>query len=198
MEEGMAAARQGSRASRVARAAVTVLGRKGAEALNHRAVDRQARLPLGSTSNLFRTRAALMGAVCDYLTERDLDQLSDAAARLAASPDVTPDRAASALVDVVQQWSEVDAIDTCARLELFLAARRDAKIAAGLARARAAFRDFSSRWLDSVAPGRGVHLRALMALIEGLAMAQLLHPEGRMSRAELETELRAFLRAIIE
>lgn len=194
----MAAARNASRASRIARAAVTVLGRKGAEGLNHRAVDRQARLPQGSTSNLFRTRAALLGAVCDYLTERDLEQLREAAARLSASAEVTPARAASALVDIVEQWAEHDAVDTCARLELFLAARRDAKIAAGLARARTAFRDFTARWLESVAPGRGAHLRALMALVEGLAMTQLLHPESKLSRAELETEMRAFLRAIIE
>lgn len=174
-----------------------VLGRKGAEGFNHRAVDRQARLPEGSTSNLFRTRAALLGAVCESLTERDLCQLHQAAAKLSAGPEVTPEEAASALADIVQQWAEDDALETCARLELFLAARRDKEIAARLAPARAAFRDFTARWLENVSRQRPAHLGGLMALVEGLAMAQLLHPESKMSRTELEAEILALLRSIL-
>jgi DNA-binding transcriptional regulator YbjK len=185
------------RARRIARAAVAVLGRKGAEGLNHRAVDRQARLPEGSTSNLYRTRASLIGAVCEYLTARDLDQLRQAAAKLSAGPSVTTEKAASALADIVEQWAGDDAVDTCTRLELFLAARRDSKIAADLMRARAAFRDFTSSWLETVSQGSTEHLGGLMALVEGLTMTQLLHPESKLSRAELEAEIMALLRAIV-
>ncbi len=185
------------RADRIAKAAVLVLGRKGAEGLTHRAVDRQARLAEGSTSNIFRTRAALIGAVCEYLTERDLDQLQRAAAKLSSSRQVTTERAASALVDIIQQWAEDDAVYTCARLELFLAARRSSEIAGSLERARAALRDFTSSWLQSLTQGRTVHLGGLIALVEGLTMAQLLHPASKLSRAELETETLVLLRAII-
>jgi DNA-binding transcriptional regulator YbjK len=184
------------RAERIARAAVVVLGRKGAEGLTHRAIDRQARLPEGSTSNVFRTRAALMGAVCEYLTERDLDQLREAAAALASSADMTMEKASRALADVIQQWSEADAVATCARLELFLAARRDAEIAGNLARGRAALRDFTASWLGSISRGRELHLAGLMALVEGLTIAQLLHPATKLTRAELEAEIAVVLQAI--
>ncbi|MFC7482775.1 TetR/AcrR family transcriptional regulator [Luedemannella flava] len=46
-------------------AAITVLGEGGMRALTHRAVDAAAGLPAGSTSNYFRTRDALLGAVID-------------------------------------------------------------------------------------------------------------------------------------
>lgn len=59
----------------IADAAVEVLAARGLRGLTHRAVDTQAGLPAGSTSNLFRTRAALVTGVIDRLAERDLEFL---------------------------------------------------------------------------------------------------------------------------
>src|SRR5262245_42599709 len=42
-------------------AAIEVLAERGTRGLTHRAVDARAGLPLGSTSNRFRTRNALLG-----------------------------------------------------------------------------------------------------------------------------------------
>ncbi|TQK70130.1 TetR/AcrR family transcriptional regulator [Nocardioides sp. SLBN-35] len=55
----------------VADAAVTVLARDGLRSLTHRAVDAEAALPAGSTSNCFRSRTALLEAVVDRLEELD-------------------------------------------------------------------------------------------------------------------------------
>lgn len=52
-------------------AAITVLGERGIHALTHRAVDAQAALPAGSTSNHFRTRDALLEAVVDRFAARE-------------------------------------------------------------------------------------------------------------------------------
>lgn len=52
-------------------AAVSLLAASGPRALTHRAVDRRAGVPLGSTSNLFRTQEALVGAVVDFLVQAD-------------------------------------------------------------------------------------------------------------------------------
>lgn len=184
------------RARLVAQAAVEVLGNRGSQGLTHRAVDRQAGLPEGSTSNLFRTRAALISAVCLYLTERDLGQLRQAAAGLATGRGMTTEQAASDLADIVQHWAGEDALYTCARLELFLAARRDKEVAGNLARARASFRDFVANWLEDLCPGGGVHVAGLMALVEGLTLSQLLHPETRLSPAAMRAEIAMFLQAI--
>ena len=44
-------------------AAIRVLGSGGPRQLTHRAVDAEAGVPVGSTSNYFRTREALVDAV---------------------------------------------------------------------------------------------------------------------------------------
>src|SRR5689334_18137198 len=51
--------------------AITVLGERGIHALSHRAVDTQAGLPAGSTSNHFRTRDALLDAVVERFAARE-------------------------------------------------------------------------------------------------------------------------------
>jgi len=65
-----------SRPELVADAAVTVLARDGLRGLTHRAVDAEAGLPAGSTSNCFRSRAALLEAVIARLEELDLAALT--------------------------------------------------------------------------------------------------------------------------
>lgn len=52
-------------------AAIAVLGTGGVRAVTHRAVDAQAGLPAGSTSNYFRTRDALFAAVVERFVERE-------------------------------------------------------------------------------------------------------------------------------
>ncbi|MHA7284371.1 TetR/AcrR family transcriptional regulator [Arthrobacter sp. TMS2-4] len=52
-------------------AAVSLLAAGGPRALTHRAVDRTAGVPLGSTSNLYRTQEALVGGVVDFLVQAD-------------------------------------------------------------------------------------------------------------------------------
>lgn len=58
-----------SRAELVAEAAITLLAERGMRGLTHRAVDEAAGLPTGSTSNLARTRAALLELALVRLTE---------------------------------------------------------------------------------------------------------------------------------
>ncbi|WP_150958242.1 TetR/AcrR family transcriptional regulator [Microbacterium testaceum] len=73
------------RATHVLAAAVRVLASQGARGLTHRAVDAAAALPLGSTSNLFRTRRDLVAAVVDAMLESDRARLHAAAAEHPAS-----------------------------------------------------------------------------------------------------------------
>lgn len=56
-------------------AAIAVLSQTGARGLTHRAVDDEASLPSGSTSNLFRTRHALVTAVVEELLRRSSTRL---------------------------------------------------------------------------------------------------------------------------
>jgi DNA-binding transcriptional regulator YbjK len=60
-----------ARARLVGDAAITVLAEQGARGLTHRAVDRAAGLPPGTTSNHARTRAALLTLALTRIAELD-------------------------------------------------------------------------------------------------------------------------------
>ncbi|MEU7892685.1 TetR/AcrR family transcriptional regulator [Nonomuraea sp. NPDC049152] len=62
----------------VAEAAITLLAERGMRGLTHRAVDEFAGLPPGSTSNLARTRAALLELTLQRLTELEAAALAPA------------------------------------------------------------------------------------------------------------------------
>lgn len=65
--------------ARVLDAAIDVLAEGGSRALTHRAVDARAGVPLGTTSNHFRSRAQLVGGVADELERRDAALVADLA-----------------------------------------------------------------------------------------------------------------------
>lgn len=82
----------------LAEAAVRVVARDGLRGLTHRAVDAEAGLPVGSASNVFRSREALLGGIGTRLVEHDIaswggrplhvpasiDELAESVARIAA------------------------------------------------------------------------------------------------------------------
>ncbi len=79
----MATSRAGNRAELIGETAIEVLAAEGARGLTHRAVDRAAGLPPGSTSNYARTREALLACALTRITELEA---ADAAAVLNAPP----------------------------------------------------------------------------------------------------------------
>ncbi|GEM46236.1 TetR/AcrR family transcriptional regulator [Deinococcus cellulosilyticus] len=59
-----------SRRNLLADAGLRVLAREGARGLTHRAVDREAAVPTGTTANYFNSREALLGALASRIFER--------------------------------------------------------------------------------------------------------------------------------
>ncbi|MFC8917755.1 TetR/AcrR family transcriptional regulator [Streptomyces sp. NPDC057116] len=80
----------------LADAALAVLADEGMRGLTHRAVDRRAALPPGTTSAYFRTRAALLTALVTRLVRLDQEELHTTAAQL--PPLRTPDDLVDAMV----------------------------------------------------------------------------------------------------
>jgi DNA-binding transcriptional regulator YbjK len=74
-------------------AAIEVLGTRGIHYLSHRAVDQAANLPAGTTSNYFKSRDELLGAVANRVVELQLGEMSIAAE--AATQEVDPEGLAS-------------------------------------------------------------------------------------------------------
>ncbi|MBX6750054.1 MAG: TetR family transcriptional regulator [Micromonosporaceae bacterium] len=63
-------ARNVERRAALADAGLRVLAATGARGLTHRAVDAEAGVPVGTTSNYFRSRDALLGALSERIMER--------------------------------------------------------------------------------------------------------------------------------
>ncbi|GAB2770221.1 TetR/AcrR family transcriptional regulator [Amycolatopsis magusensis] len=156
-----------TRRDEVVEAAITVLGTQGARGLTHRAVDAEAGLPAGTTSNHFRTRGALLTGVLAGLAERDFsvagefadDGLAEGAARFA------------------RHMAGPDRVATLARYALFLEAAWDSQLRLQLevagARAAAPLRALL------IAAGSNqpdLHAKLLLDHIEGMVLHELSRP----------------------
>lgn len=96
-------------------AAVNLVGTEGIRALTHARVDAAAGLPAGSTSNHFRTKAALVAGVIEWIAQGERDD--------AGIPEVgSRDEFVSALTRMIEAQSGPLAARTRARYALFLEA----------------------------------------------------------------------------
>jgi DNA-binding transcriptional regulator YbjK len=115
---------------RVLTAAVDLLAASGLRALTHARIDERAGLPKGSTSNYFRTRAALVEGVSEWIVEQERGPVGIA---------FVPTSEAE-LVDAMCALLEVTTGRnrdlTTARLALFLEAGHDAALREALSRGR--------------------------------------------------------------
>ncbi len=173
---------------RALEAAVELLGAQGVRALTHARVDDRASLPLGSTSNWFRTRRALLGGVVDWIAERErADFDPDAMAVIAGL-----DGLVEGLCAMVELQSGPFAARTRARYALFLELVGDPELGEPLRRQRREF----ERWTESMVVAAGIGdpapaTRAFMALGDGLLLHRLtVDPELDM-RPAIERTVRA-------
>ncbi|GHB26814.1 hypothetical protein GCM10010377_15950 [Streptomyces viridiviolaceus] len=150
----------------VADAALSLLAERGMRGLTHRAVDEAAGLPQGSTSNLARTRQALLELAVRRLAEREARVLA-----LHEMPD--PSGGLDALVDALALATHRALTRnrelTLARYELALEATRRPELRAHFDAAGARFRDQLGALvtaMGSTDPGR--HVLSLVAWADGL------------------------------
>lgn len=148
--------------TRALNAAIDVVGDEGVRALTHARVDAAAGLPRGSTSNHFRTRAALVAGVIAHIAERERAD--------AGAPDIrTEAQLTAALTAMIETQSGPLATRTRARYALFLEADPDA--AAPLAQQRAAFEEWTRTILQLLGDEPAAQrTRFLMAACDGLLL----------------------------
>jgi DNA-binding transcriptional regulator YbjK len=105
------------RRTRIAETALTLVAEKGLKGLTHRAVDAAAVVPPGTTSNYFRSRAALVQAVNELLARRDAELLeAQAAAEPPQSVAQVADQLAGGIVALTGEHADL----TRARLAISL------------------------------------------------------------------------------
>jgi DNA-binding transcriptional regulator YbjK len=177
----------------VAQAALEVLEADGGRGLTHRAVDRRAGLPQGSTSNYFQTREALLTAALLRLVELEQPSVRALEALVPDGP-YEPHRAAELVAAVVRGWLTPERAGLAlARYELFLEARRRPKFQLALDEVR---RDYLLL-VEQLLPTAGCrdphrHAPQLLALLDGLVLNQLLQPATELSDDGLVDQLERF------
>jgi len=100
-------------------AAISVLGERGIHGLTHRAVDAAAGLPVGSTSNHFRTRDSLLNAVVERISVRENANWENLATTIFP---VTPQELARAAAAFAQEATGTHRALTLARYAILVEA----------------------------------------------------------------------------
>ena len=150
-----------SRATTITDAAITTLAAEGMRGLTHRAVDKAAGLPEGSTSYYFRTRAALLTATVRRLAELDVEEIP------APAPDLAT--LAGALAASMEKWTTTDRDRQLARYELTLEATRRPELRDALAQGGQTIRAMVAELLHAAGiPAPADRARVLVACIDGL------------------------------
>jgi AcrR family transcriptional regulator len=169
-----------SRRDAVLAAAVHVLGTGGSRALTHRAVDRAAGVPEGTTSNHFRTRKALVAGVLEFIS----------AAEAAPIRGRVPDGGLSVEELVTLSAERVEFLLgpgrtlTLARHTLFLEAALDPQLRPALLAASQPWWDLGARLLGELGvPDAARRSRWLFAYIDGLLADELARPSGDFDAA---------------
>ncbi|CAL9660924.1 hypothetical protein SUDANB1_06982 [Streptomyces sp. enrichment culture] len=155
-----------SRSDLVADAALALLAERGMRGLTHRAVDEAAGLPQGSTSNLARTRQALLELAVRRLADREARVL---ALHEMPDPGAGPGPLADALALATHRALTGHRALTLARYELALEATRRPELRAFFDATGARFRDQLAALvggLGSTDPAR--HTLSLIAWGDGL------------------------------
>ncbi|MEV7931034.1 TetR/AcrR family transcriptional regulator [Kitasatospora sp. NPDC088779] len=130
----------------IADAAIALIAERGLRGLTHRAVDEEAGLPAGSTSNLARTRAALLDLALTRIVEREAGGHPLMAG--GPPPDACPrNLLAQGVAELLHEALTTGRSLTLARLELALEATRRPELRAGYDRLGARFTDTAAALL---------------------------------------------------
>ena len=182
------------RRATIADAALEVLEAEGGRGLTHRAVDRRAGLPQGSTSNYFKTREALLTAALLRLVELERPSVEAMEALVPDGP-YAPHRAAELVAELLRKAGSPRTApgSPLARYELFLEARRRPQFQLALDEVRREYLLLVEQLLPAAGcrdPHR--HAPQLLALLDGLMLNQLLQPATELADDGLVEQLERF------
>jgi AcrR family transcriptional regulator len=175
------------RESRLLDAAIDVLGTHGMRQLTHRAVDAAAGLPVGSTSNRFRTRESLLVGVLRRILQRETAMWTRLAIDIRTP---TVEAVAGAIGRLLEELTDEGRVLSQARRTIFVEATNHPALRSEITH----LQDEIGIWmvpllteLGTSDPSHDVH--HLLALMDGLVINQLTSPRSDFDPATAITAL---------
>ena len=173
-------------------AAIRVLGSAGVRGLTHRAVDTEAGLPAGSTSNYFRSRETLLRGVMARMVTVERAGWEQLAGSLQPR---SVDQLADALTQLVELVTGPARALSVARYALFVEAARDPALQEAVTEAAQTIADWGRRWLVDVGSSDpDGHTVIVLAYLDGAILHRLAYPEFQ---TDVGRHLRTLLRALV-
>jgi DNA-binding transcriptional regulator YbjK len=196
---------QSPRAELIAETAITLLAERGMRGLTHRAVDEAAGLPAGSTSNLARTRAALLELTLTRLSELEDQHFAMAGVPAPSTTEITDVAAAVhagqvalMIAGVLHEQIYSDRRRMIARYELALEATRRPELRVIYDRAGRPFHEAATALMElagSSAPAR--HGNELVAFCEGVMFDAIVGAGDEPSLSDLQAAAADMLRGLL-
>jgi AcrR family transcriptional regulator len=184
-----------SRATLIADTAIALIAERGLRGLTHRAVDEAAGLPTGSTSNLARTRAALLELAITRIAELEAPE-APAPRPIGQPRELLTELTGGALHQALTTGRTL----TIARFELALEATRRPELRTVYDQLGASFVDFAAALLSRCgSPTPEADARRLVRWCDGVLFNSAVgsgseHPPGR---DELRAEVGGYLNALL-
>jgi len=156
-------------------AALEVVVDQGLRGLTHRAVDRAAGLPEGSTSAYLRTRRALQTALAEYVAVRLAADVDELVVQLDGCTGDDP-RTVAMVQRMLARWLDERTL-VLAKIELTMEAARDPELASLIAQGRERVVEI----IAEILAGHGhdqttARAETMMASFDGILLAALLKP----------------------
>lgn len=176
-----------NRKERALTAAIELLAVGGIRALTHLRVDDRAGFPRGSTSNIFRTREALLLGVCEHMVASERPQLTN------TFNSRTPDAFSESLTSLFRYLVGPSRTMTAARLALIIEGSHDDEVRTALSAGRVSIENTILPALVALgAPDPLLGVQLIATCFEGL----FLHVIGRHAPIDAESVITATVRAI--
>ena len=178
----------GSNRERALAAALHLLGTQGIKALTHARVDAAAGLPRGSTSNAFRTRAALLSGAVEAILADELPHVDE------GFRPPTAEAMVEGIAALLDHLTGPGRTATTARLVLFLEGSHDADVRVALSAGRAQLIEMTAAHLAHFgAPDPATAAEAVAACMEGLILHRVARHDTSDPRPVLATVIRGAL-----
>lgn len=171
----------------LADAAIAILARDGGRGLTHRAVDREAHVPEGTTKNYWATRQAILEAAATRMAE--LHRAAIERLRDTTPPGATPNQLRLLYPALIRRAVQQDPTQTLAMVELYLEGVRRPGVRAALGRMAAANAQATTQLHHAAGvPSDTTHTGLLDSSLLGVMLSQLALPADALTVTGLDSD----------